>query len=1038
MEEHAVDMCYGGMVWVDTRNGNKDVFYASFIEDDVGVASINSPVGENPPGTYAVNATFKNYGSKDQPTVPVNCSIYNLTWTNAFADDIESGQDGWYTWNSSDSPDLWHITSSDYHTPTHSWYCGNETTGTYANNMQDHLISPTWIDLTDAVSATLHFWMKYDLEPNADYLILNIYYYENGPHTNYLYWWTGYQDWTEMAVDLSQFAGKNIQVAFIMDTDDSGTYSGAWIDDVIVEKEVPSTLVFYDDKTIALNAGDTKNVVFNSWSASEVGGYLINVSTRLSDDEIPDNNFMETLITIAVGTVDIDVSPLHFSFEWPPQYVIESLNHSNRYLSSCECDALTPEQAYQLMKKNDNVTLIDVRPQEKFSTMHIPGAVCVPYEGCASCFLENMEEYRHNILILYDDTGITSRAACSSLMAHNFGSAHVLQGGISKWHQQGFSVTGAESFTENMVSPFHGELGCTTLHLGERKTPPIRLDSTPPSSWDWRSATYHNITGDWTTIAKGPQLGCGSCWDFAAHGALEAIINIRENNPNLDLDLSEQYILSCATPGYGCGGYNAYWAYAYMMNNRSGDEWHPEGALLEQCFPYTGNDDTPCCNKCANWTENLIPIVDYGEIDYPTLDTIKQLIYQHGPVCLDFVVYSDFYYPSPSWNPQGVYTYDGTSSYEGGHQVVAVGYVDTPGNPYYDGYWICKNSWGPTWGPWGNGFFGIAYGECDIDDDVVWVDYQPMLKNYSYIEISNNGSLNLTISSVTVHYSSGEPAGWLDIYPDSFNITPASCPKYIKVMFNGSSLSSGVYHAWILIYSNDPDENPVNVSVNLTVTGANQPPVADFTFTPASPTIQDVIHFTDLSYDNDGTIVNWTWNFGDGNTSSLQNPSHQYTAQGIYNVSLTVRDDMGSSDTMIKQVILAPLMVYVDDDYTSSTPGWQYDHFDVIQDGINAVAEGGTVNVSSGIYCEHLTVGKTINLMGEDKNTTIIDGGGTGNIISITDDWVNISGFTVTNSGNETYYQGIGLYSNKCSISDCTISYHNTPGCVQVGAKSKI
>jgi len=67
-------------------------------------------------------------------------------------------------------------------------------------------------------------------------------------------------------------------------------------------------------------------------------------------------------------------------------------------------------------------------------------------------------------------------------------------------------------------------------------------------------------------------------------------------------------------------------------------------------------------------------------------------------------------------------------------------------------------------------------------------------------------------------------------------------------------------------------------------------------------------------------------------------------------------------------------VVYVDDDYNSSTPGWQYDHFNNIQNAINAVSENGTVHVYNGTYYENLIVNKTINLIGEDQNNTIITG----------------------------------------------------------------
>jgi hypothetical protein len=66
-----------------------------------------------------------------------------------------------------------------------------------------------------------------------------------------------------------------------------------------------------------------------------------------------------------------------------------------------------------------------------------------------------------------------------------------------------------------------------------------------------------------------------------------------------------------------------------------------------------------------------------------------------------------------------------------------------------------------------------------------------------------------------------------------------------------------------------------------------------------------------------------------------------------------------------------PAIVYVDDDYNSSTPGWQYDHFDMIQDGVDAVAENGTVYVYNGTYYEIISISKPgLKLIVEDKNTT--------------------------------------------------------------------
>lgn len=55
--------------------------------------------------------------------------------------------------------------------------------------------------------------------------------------------------------------------------------------------------------------------------------------------------------------------------------------------------------------------------------------------------------------------------------------------------------------------------------------------------------------------------------------------------------------------------------------------------------------------------------------------------------------------------------------------------------------------------------------------------------------------------------------------------------------------------------------------------------------------------FTDQSTDNDGSIVSWSWSFGDGATSTAQNPNHSYGEDGTYTVMLTVSDNDGATGT---------------------------------------------------------------------------------------------------------------------------------------------
>ncbi|HEY5717718.1 MAG TPA: PKD domain-containing protein, partial [Motiliproteus sp.] len=64
-------------------------------------------------------------------------------------------------------------------------------------------------------------------------------------------------------------------------------------------------------------------------------------------------------------------------------------------------------------------------------------------------------------------------------------------------------------------------------------------------------------------------------------------------------------------------------------------------------------------------------------------------------------------------------------------------------------------------------------------------------------------------------------------------------------------------------------------------------------------------NFSDNSYDSDGTIVAWQWDFADDTRSTLTNPSHTYTAPGNYTVVLWVTDDQGLQSSAQQQVSIS-------------------------------------------------------------------------------------------------------------------------------------
>jgi PKD repeat protein len=74
------------------------------------------------------------------------------------------------------------------------------------------------------------------------------------------------------------------------------------------------------------------------------------------------------------------------------------------------------------------------------------------------------------------------------------------------------------------------------------------------------------------------------------------------------------------------------------------------------------------------------------------------------------------------------------------------------------------------------------------------------------------------------------------------------------------------------------------------------PPTANFSGSPTSGTDPLVVQFSDNS---SGSPTSWSWTFGDGGTSSAQNPSHTYNGAGSYNVSMTATNNDGS-DTLTR------------------------------------------------------------------------------------------------------------------------------------------
>ncbi|MEA1966275.1 MAG: C1 family peptidase, partial [Euryarchaeota archaeon] len=205
-------------------------------------------------------------------------------------------------------------------------------------------------------------------------------------------------------------------------------------------------------------------------------------------------------------------------------------------------------------------------------------------------------------------------------------------------------------------------------------------------SFDWRNKDGK----DWMTPVKS-QSSCGSCWAFSALGVVEAAINIHANDPNLDIDLSEQHLVSDCCSAGDCGGGWPDWALKYVRDT---------GVSEESCFPYTRSNGA--CAPCSDWAENSWKIENYKYVS-SSKDAFKSALQEYGPLSVVLSVPDDWFYYrggvyEPAWSAN-----DGVGW--ANHAVILVGWDDS------EGCWIIKNSWGSGWGE--DGYARVLYGNLE-------------------------------------------------------------------------------------------------------------------------------------------------------------------------------------------------------------------------------------------------------------------------------------------------------------------------------------
>jgi len=268
----------------------------------------------------------------------------------------------------------------------------------------------------------------------------------------------------------------------------------------------------------------------------------------------------------------------------------------------------------------------------------------------------------------------------------------------------------------------------------------------------------------------------------------------------------------------------------------------------------------------------------------------------------------------------------------------------------------------------------LTFDSLDNPDVFTWTLIPAVpVANFSQTD-NGSGGYNYSDQSINT------PTTWLWDFGDGNTSTTQNPPNQYTV--------DGTYYVCLTV-SNASGSDMFCDSIVVTGATVNPPPVADFSFTDNGAWQVD---FTDLSLNNPTT---WAWTFGDGNTSSAQNPVNQYTSFGDFQVCLTADNGFGNDvfcDTVSIVDTAAPPQAPVADfnwfdngnglgaftDASTNNPtSWSWDFGDgntsgaqnttnifAVLDTTYYVCLTATNGVGSDTYCDSVFIADTITIPG--------------------------------------------------------------------------
>ena len=182
-----------------------------------------------------------------------------------------------------------------------------------------------------------------------------------------------------------------------------------------------------------------------------------------------------------------------------------------------------------------------------------------------------------------------------------------------------------------------------------------------------------------------------------------------------------------------------------------------------------------------------------------------------------------------------------------------------------------------------------SYGEIATDTVQVTISTVPPIAGFTFSPTSPYTSDTITFTDTSTDQD-GTIASWQwDFGDGKTTVTKSPTHRFSD---------NGKYNVKLTVTDNDGASS--EKQTELTV--KNIVPSAFFSFSPSKLYTDTEAKFTDTSTDQDGTIASWEWDFGDGYTSTNQNPAHKFGSNNEYAVKLTVTDNDGDSNGFTRSI----------------------------------------------------------------------------------------------------------------------------------------